>query len=53
MKAKERSMDPAQLLLEALAELAEVKKQTHTKKVLAKLEHAIALINEAHHALTT
>ncbi len=46
-------MDPAQLLVEALADLAEVKKHTRTKKVLARLEHAIALINEAHHALTT
>lgn len=46
-------MDPVQLLLDALTDLAEVRKHKQTKKVLARLEHAIALINEAHHALTT
>jgi hypothetical protein len=46
-------MEPAQLLLDALAELEKVKAHTHPKEVLAQLEHAIALINEAHHALTT
>ena len=46
-------MDAAQLLIQALAELAQVREHTHDRDAVARLERAIALINEAHHALTT